>query len=291
MDYTVHRILQARILEWVAFPFCRGFSQPRDQTQVARIAGRFFTSWAIRELSSSGQLACCEKPGFYLEGWKPVLKSEMIYLSDTANLLLFFLYTQIRPVAYRPSKHGFLCSNFQPSSCYTCTFGLINLPICLLKNLTHERIKIYLVLPNTIMTKYITGKIWSSWDPGSSHRVFPFSWVLVRKLVDKDRWILKETSRAMLATHLNWEFPNYLLFILAQDGFPILSLALWVHKWRKDILLRWAVIWGPRVLPTRNPDRVWRKRWSDGRLRTAGRLSWKPGLQLWFDNFWISFWQ
>ena len=34
MDYTVHGILQARILEWVAFPFSRGSSQPRDQTQV-----------------------------------------------------------------------------------------------------------------------------------------------------------------------------------------------------------------------------------------------------------------
>ena len=33
MDYTVHRILQARILEWVAFHFSRGSSQPRDQTQ------------------------------------------------------------------------------------------------------------------------------------------------------------------------------------------------------------------------------------------------------------------
>ena len=39
MDYTVHRILQARILEWVAFPFSRGSSQPRDQTQVSRIVG------------------------------------------------------------------------------------------------------------------------------------------------------------------------------------------------------------------------------------------------------------
>ena len=37
-------ILQARMLEWVAFPFSRGSSQPRDQTQVPRIAGRFFTS-------------------------------------------------------------------------------------------------------------------------------------------------------------------------------------------------------------------------------------------------------
>ena len=49
MDYTVHGILQARILEWVAFPFSRGSSQPRDRTGVSRIAGRFFTSWATRE--------------------------------------------------------------------------------------------------------------------------------------------------------------------------------------------------------------------------------------------------
>ena len=42
-------ILQARILEWVAFPFSRGSSQPRDQIQVSHIAGGFFTSWATRE--------------------------------------------------------------------------------------------------------------------------------------------------------------------------------------------------------------------------------------------------
>ena len=44
MDYTVHGILQARILEWVAFPFSKGSSQPSDQPQVSRIAGGFFTS-------------------------------------------------------------------------------------------------------------------------------------------------------------------------------------------------------------------------------------------------------
>ena len=44
MDYTVHGILQARIREWVAFPFSRGSSQPRNRTQVSRIAGGFFTS-------------------------------------------------------------------------------------------------------------------------------------------------------------------------------------------------------------------------------------------------------
>ena len=40
----IHGILQARILEWVAFPFSRGSSQPSDQTQVSHIAGEFFPS-------------------------------------------------------------------------------------------------------------------------------------------------------------------------------------------------------------------------------------------------------
>ena len=48
-DYTVHGILQTRILEWVVFPCSRGSSQLRDRTQVSRIAGGFFTSWATRE--------------------------------------------------------------------------------------------------------------------------------------------------------------------------------------------------------------------------------------------------
>ena len=49
MDYTVHGILRTRILKWVAFPFSRGSSQPRDLTQVSHIAGGFFSSWATRE--------------------------------------------------------------------------------------------------------------------------------------------------------------------------------------------------------------------------------------------------
>ena len=44
MDYKVPGILQARILEWVAFPFSRGSSQSRDRIQVSHIVGRFFTS-------------------------------------------------------------------------------------------------------------------------------------------------------------------------------------------------------------------------------------------------------
>ena len=50
IDYTVHGIFQARILEWVAFPFSRVASWPRNQTRVCCIAGRFFTNWAIREV-------------------------------------------------------------------------------------------------------------------------------------------------------------------------------------------------------------------------------------------------
>ena len=43
MDYTVHGIIQARILEWLGIPFSR------DRTQVSRIAGGFCVSWATRE--------------------------------------------------------------------------------------------------------------------------------------------------------------------------------------------------------------------------------------------------
>ena len=50
MDYTVHGILQARILEWVAFPFSRRSSWPRNRSGVSCIAGGFFTKWAIREV-------------------------------------------------------------------------------------------------------------------------------------------------------------------------------------------------------------------------------------------------
>ena len=52
MEYTVHGIRQARILEWVAFPFSRGSSQPRNRTGVSCIASRFFTNWTIREAFS-----------------------------------------------------------------------------------------------------------------------------------------------------------------------------------------------------------------------------------------------
>ena len=46
---SVHGILQARVLEWVAIPFSRRSSWPRDRTWVSCTAGRFFTIWASRK--------------------------------------------------------------------------------------------------------------------------------------------------------------------------------------------------------------------------------------------------
>ena len=49
---SVHGILQARILEWVAMPSSRGSSQPRDRTRVSGTAGSFFTVWATGKSDS-----------------------------------------------------------------------------------------------------------------------------------------------------------------------------------------------------------------------------------------------
>ena len=63
----VHRILQARILEWVAIPFCNRSSWPRDQTRVSRIASKLLVDWASRKLcsvlSNSLRLMDCRLPG------------------------------------------------------------------------------------------------------------------------------------------------------------------------------------------------------------------------------------
>ena len=47
--FSVHGILQARILEWVAISFSGGSFQSRDRTLVSCIAGRFFSVWSSRE--------------------------------------------------------------------------------------------------------------------------------------------------------------------------------------------------------------------------------------------------
>ena len=99
MDYTVHETLQARILEWSAFPFSRGSSQPRDWTQVSHIAGGFFTSWATREAQDTrvGSLSLLQR----------------IFLSQVSNWGLL----HCRRISYQLSYQG--------SPCYdkSCTLG------------------------------------------------------------------------------------------------------------------------------------------------------------------------
>ena len=77
VDYTVHGILQVSILEWVAFPFSRGSSQPRDGTQASCIVGGFFTSWASEEAHDT----------YYLVANLPIIRAHVIddillYVSD-----------------------------------------------------------------------------------------------------------------------------------------------------------------------------------------------------------------
>ena len=56
-DYTIHGILQARILEWVAYPFSRGFLQPRDWTPEKAMAPHSSTlAWKIPWTAEPGGL-------------------------------------------------------------------------------------------------------------------------------------------------------------------------------------------------------------------------------------------
>ena len=115
MDYSpssssFHRILQARILEWVDIPFSRGSFWPRDQTQVFHNAGRFFTIWAIRKapllnlgilqarilawiaISLSGESSY---PA--VESWSPILQADSLPLCNQGKPNYgTFLYKNLR---------------------------------------------------------------------------------------------------------------------------------------------------------------------------------------------------
>ena len=56
---SIHGILQARTLEWIAISFSRGSSWPRDWTQVSRLAGRRFNLWATRKAQSTNSHSLC----------------------------------------------------------------------------------------------------------------------------------------------------------------------------------------------------------------------------------------
>ena len=67
---SVHGILWARMLEWVAMPSLRGFSQPRSQTQVSHETGGFSTVWATREGEAiSKWMGECLTPVYPKSAW------------------------------------------------------------------------------------------------------------------------------------------------------------------------------------------------------------------------------
>ena len=96
MDYcspgsSVHRILQERILEWVAIPFSRGSSQPRDWTWVSCTAGGFFTVWATRDAHN-------------IQGpWAVVLRFTLH--SSTAQILPVWVYAAVNRSACPHGAH------------------------------------------------------------------------------------------------------------------------------------------------------------------------------------------
>ena len=92
MGYTVHEILQARILEWVTLPFSRGSSQPRDWTQVSRIAGRFFTCWATREapfMMGKRLMSICHGRAILARYWLTLLHPETALEESFAHMISY----------------------------------------------------------------------------------------------------------------------------------------------------------------------------------------------------------
>ena len=89
---AVHEILQARILQWVAIPFSRGF---RDWTQISCIAGRLFTIWFTRNRwgeSWSSNFLLIECGGFSLAGYCWVRRKPSLCWSSTVSLFLLEMH-------------------------------------------------------------------------------------------------------------------------------------------------------------------------------------------------------
>ena len=123
---SIHGILQARILEWVAFPFSRGSSQPRDPTQISHIEGRLFTRWATREANSTWIF-------LYSPGCRRALlpDSGLLSMSAAPRVLYFWwvcwgMWAQHPPP---PPSWSLATLNinclFLSNSSYTCPFLMI----------------------------------------------------------------------------------------------------------------------------------------------------------------------
>ena len=104
---SVHGILQARILEWIAIPFSRGSSWPRDRTQVSCMAGRFFTIIL-------GNIKCKESlPIIFLSNVK---KNNFIIQSSHACMLSCFSHVWLFATPWTIAHQAPLSMEFSPES-------------------------------------------------------------------------------------------------------------------------------------------------------------------------------
>ena len=105
---SVRGILQARILEWVAMPFSKGSSWPRDWTHVSCIAGRFFTVWGPGEAPVIVQV---NSIGFWRMGYDskmhhglitffPPLCFHPLWIIHSSLSLLYVRYTSTKALSF-----------------------------------------------------------------------------------------------------------------------------------------------------------------------------------------------
>ena len=162
---SVHGILQARILEWVAISFSRGSSQPGDWTQISCIAGRCFNLWATREAhqqikdaANSSDMSQSESLGFtrkweVKDEWSQGVKEE----SEEGGM---FQKTMRKGIN---DKGGVNWGNGWASQ-ISCKRGAKCWPPLLIKAVTSlRRVKFYLILDWPHLVSTLTpepGKTW-----------------------------------------------------------------------------------------------------------------------------------
>ena len=101
---SVHGISQARILKWVAISFSRGSSQPKYQTWVSCIAGRFFTNLATREPFTIYSSVQWVLSGMIPERLQPPSFSGAAQTSSAGQLALTWDPWEVIPVSAPPAS-------------------------------------------------------------------------------------------------------------------------------------------------------------------------------------------
>ena len=154
MDYTVHRILQARILEWVAFPFSRISSQPRDPTPVSCIAGWFLPAepQGVKKMQQYDLILCPVRAISMSSVFLRLLTHTFVILSFTWTtlhlLVIIFVYmkSKIRFHKGRQEASAHSDNIYNGKMCVK----YVNLSICLISHLhikdSIERIMVIFML-------------------------------------------------------------------------------------------------------------------------------------------------